>query len=209
MRNSIEIERAYENLGLDLGASKADAKRAYYKLAKVYHPDKNPRENASEIFRTIQEAYKCIQEATDEDITRCRSEVLERLLYQAELRPIEMGTYNLLNLECLFNHRPPIVCQRRNFSGWMIMSEAQRIIHIAGILDSSIKLSGTFNLQDPGVMLIEENTSRNGRLSNVISDGYYKWDGQYLTIHVDRRSAPTGPYPGVRYVLKSVWSKRW
>ena len=87
------------------------------------------------------------------------------------------------------------------------MSEAERIIQMTNILGPSINLSGTFELQDPGVMLIEEDTSRNDRLSKVICDGYYKWDGQYLKLHVGRRSATTEANQGVRYVrvMKSVW----
>ena len=68
MTNLIEIKKAYKILGLDLGASKEDAKKAHRKLALNFHPDKNPMPDASEIFQTIQEAYECIQRATDEEI---------------------------------------------------------------------------------------------------------------------------------------------
>ena len=78
---------------------------------------------------------------------------------------------------------------------------------MTNILGPSINLSGTFELQNPGVMLIEEDTPRNDHLSNVISKGYYKWNGQYLILRVGRRSAPTGPYPGERYVLRSFWDR--
>ena len=132
-----------------------------------------------------------------------------RRLYQTGCHPLDNGTYKLLNFECHFNHRPPIVCPRPNASGWMIMSEAERIIQMTNILGPSINLSGTFELQDPGVMLIEEDTSRNDRLSKIICDGYYKWDGQYLKLHVGRRSATTEANQGVRYVrvMKSVWDR--
>ena len=36
--------RDYEALGLPLGASKADCKAAFRKLALKWHPDKNPSE---------------------------------------------------------------------------------------------------------------------------------------------------------------------
>ena len=61
MADSIEIKRSYEILGLDLEASKEDAKKAYRKLAIICHPDKNSESNASEMFRTIQKAHECIQ----------------------------------------------------------------------------------------------------------------------------------------------------
>lgn len=50
----------YEILGLSKGASEADIKKAYKKLAVKWHPDKNPndRETAVEKFREISEAYE-------------------------------------------------------------------------------------------------------------------------------------------------------
>ena len=60
--------RDYEALGLPLGASKADVKAAFRKLALKWHPDKNPerREEAEARFQEISRAYESLM-ATDED----------------------------------------------------------------------------------------------------------------------------------------------
>ena len=47
----------YEVLGLTKGASDAEIKSAYRKLAKKYHPDLNKEPGAEEKFKEVQEAY--------------------------------------------------------------------------------------------------------------------------------------------------------
>lgn len=48
----------YEVLGVDKGASEADIKKAYRKLAKQYHPDVNQGDNTAEAkFKEVSEAY--------------------------------------------------------------------------------------------------------------------------------------------------------
>jgi curved DNA-binding protein CbpA len=57
----------YAILGISSGASLADIKRAYRKLAKQYHPDVNHDSDAAERFRELTEAYDTL---TDPDRRR-------------------------------------------------------------------------------------------------------------------------------------------
>jgi molecular chaperone DnaJ len=54
----------YEILGINRGASAADIKKAFRKLARKYHPDVNPGDKASEQkFKEINEAYEVLSDA--------------------------------------------------------------------------------------------------------------------------------------------------
>ena len=54
----------YDTLGVGRSASEADIKSAYRKLAKQYHPDKNPGDKASaDRFKEIGEAYAALSDA--------------------------------------------------------------------------------------------------------------------------------------------------
>jgi DnaJ-domain-containing protein 1 len=60
--------RDYETLGVPIGTSKQDCKKAYRNLAKLWHPDKHPEnmEEAKLKFQEIQRAYDSLM-TTDEE----------------------------------------------------------------------------------------------------------------------------------------------
>ena len=53
----------YEVLGVDRGASEADIKKAYRRVAMKYHPDRNPDDHdAEEKFKEASEAYEVLSD---------------------------------------------------------------------------------------------------------------------------------------------------
>jgi len=53
----------YKILGVEKDANDSDIKKAYRKLAKQYHPDKNPNDsNAEENFKKVTEAYNVLSD---------------------------------------------------------------------------------------------------------------------------------------------------
>lgn len=50
----------YDILGVARSATETEIKRAYRKLAVVYHPDKNPDPSAEQLFKLINEAYEVL-----------------------------------------------------------------------------------------------------------------------------------------------------
>jgi curved DNA-binding protein CbpA len=50
----------YSILGLTKTATEIEIKAAFRRLAKIYHPDKNPNDpNAKHLFENILRAYTC------------------------------------------------------------------------------------------------------------------------------------------------------
>ena len=99
----------YQTLQVEPEASVEDIKQAFRKLAKQYHPDKNPgRETSSEqMFRRITTAYQVLsdeQRRVRYDLTRQRpraefpNSYLERLRRtQADQKQCELMFQELLN----------------------------------------------------------------------------------------------------------------
>src|ERR671922_669255 len=57
------VKDPYKTLGVDRKASDEEIKKAYRKLARQYHPDRNPGDTAAEDrFKEVQEAYSVLSD---------------------------------------------------------------------------------------------------------------------------------------------------
>ena len=52
----------YQILGIEIGASEIDVKKAYRKFALKFHPDRNKDANAAEMFIKATEAYEVLRD---------------------------------------------------------------------------------------------------------------------------------------------------
>jgi curved DNA-binding protein CbpA len=60
MKISPTIRASQELLGVNQDATGADLKKAYHKLALLYHPDRNPSSEAASEFRRVTDAYELL-----------------------------------------------------------------------------------------------------------------------------------------------------
>ncbi|RLQ21758.1 DNA-binding protein [Seongchinamella sediminis] len=60
----MEFKDYYAILGVEPDAEKADIKNAYRKLARKYHPDLNPGDEAEEKFKEVAEAWEVLGDET-------------------------------------------------------------------------------------------------------------------------------------------------
>ncbi|KAG0683256.1 hypothetical protein C6P40_002117 [Pichia californica] len=58
----VKLDDPYKTLGIDKSASSSQIKKAYYKLAKKFHPDINQEKGADEKFHSLQEAYDILSD---------------------------------------------------------------------------------------------------------------------------------------------------
>lgn len=59
---TVEVEDLYANLGLEVGASEDDIRKAYHALAMKYHPDRTQEAGAEERFRMIAKTYLVLKD---------------------------------------------------------------------------------------------------------------------------------------------------
>ncbi|XP_070572407.1 uncharacterized protein [Ptychodera flava] len=74
----------YNTLGVQSKASDAEIKKAYHKLAKQYHPDKNKSSNAEEKFKEVVTAYEILKDAEKRRVYDLQQETAELIRQNAK-----------------------------------------------------------------------------------------------------------------------------
>ena len=148
----------YNILNINKDASYDDIKKAYYKLALKYHPDKNKDDNAEEKFKEISEAYEIL---SDEN---------KRLSY--DNNNLNINTFS--NANDIFNK----VFQNHNFnininnmfSGFNNINSIQTIKSVQTIINNGIQttIEKTITTDINGKHTIEKITTINNDGSSNI-----------------------------------------
>ena len=101
----------YEVLGVERTASESQIKQAYHKMAKKWHPDKNnsKREEATEVFKYIHNAYSVINNQTERSWYDSHRESILR-----EAR----GSFSTLQQLCMFVNIFCCIVRRRGWIKW-------------------------------------------------------------------------------------------
>eukprot|EP01130_Rhizamoeba_saxonica_P018274 TRINITY_DN908_c0_g1_i1.p1 TRINITY_DN908_c0_g1~~TRINITY_DN908_c0_g1_i1.p1 ORF type:complete len:461 (-),score=82.02 TRINITY_DN908_c0_g1_i1:1103-2485(-) len=61
-QTTVKMQKYYDILGVKKDATDSEIKKAYFKMAKVYHPDVNKTEGAKKKFLEISEAYETLKD---------------------------------------------------------------------------------------------------------------------------------------------------
>lgn len=143
-KRTVTNQDYYRLLGLTPDASSEDIRRAYHRLAKQHHPDRNPGDSsAAERFRAVHEAYQVLSDPHKRaafDLQRMGREASEALLAKAyldvEISKIRLRRNEELDLQYAFPAEGRAFRKPR-LHGWEICSGpgvSHRFRQIEGML---------------------------------------------------------------------------
>ncbi|MDZ8050973.1 MAG: DnaJ domain-containing protein [Aulosira sp. ZfuVER01] len=128
----MDLGDCYRVLGLRSGASFADIKASYRRLAQQYHPDINPDDNkAKDKFIALTEAYKLLLTVvipTDTVGTASQSQVSAREGKNATATPQEKAPAASVKTQQVTTPKPPSVTAIEERLKWKTYEQLQRFL---------------------------------------------------------------------------------
>lgn len=149
------LEKYYRVLGLTTSATQKDIKKAYFKLAKQYHPDINDTEEAQKKFIEINKAYEVLS----------NPELVKKLLSNLVYNKKPKSTNNRTKSESIKNNTDR---RRKTSSRHFTKLTAKEILKrdMTRVLDYFLVITGTFMLP---LLLFCISTFNNREFSETLS----------------------------------------
>lgn len=212
------IHDFYELLGVSRGAGKEDIKKAFYRLAQAYHPDKNPGDAAAaEQFKLINEAYQTL---SDPD-KKFRYDQLNYAWAPAEkeqqvyfLHQTASRSHLKVNEEVEITFAFPSdgrFFKREKFNGWFLSSgpivEREEILYEGKMIKQTV-LKYVLSAQMTGKMTIPSAavTIQSQRVEGRALDFTVEGNACYFK---EGEEAGTDPYQVTLYSLKEIKTERY
>lgn len=127
----------YEILGVEPNASEDEIKRAYFSLARQYHPDSNPSESAEELFLALQKAYEVLRNPK-------KRKEYDLLVHQDELDPALISVRQELSTsEIPVSHDPQLVYALMELNTQITLDNSSPTsVHLCFVIDCSTSMKG-------------------------------------------------------------------
>lgn len=163
----------YQILTVSRTASEVEIKRAYRKLAVIYHPDKNPDPAAEQFFKEINEAYDVLGNPGKRRAYDFR--LLNTLVQEIQTQPVKV-------------HRDPAY-RRRRPSGFRPKTEQQKLVelmvHYAPVCRKIIVAAFCISV----FLLVDFSLPGTTSYEMVIdTSGYNKGSDEWMTVRTHRRA---------------------
>jgi molecular chaperone DnaJ len=178
------VRASYEFLGVDPGATQDVIKKAYHRLALLYHPDRNPDPNAAAEFRRVTEAFELVSDPPR--VAEFNRRHLRERLHQPVIEgfevtfgsffgyrlfdPSSLGRTNLLRLR----GRVDVTAEKQKRRGEDWAEPATPLEENNSILDNpaydsiEVVYAGRFSVDDEERMMGEVETEKLVRLPWVV-----------------------------------------
>ncbi|QOV22035.1 J domain-containing protein [Anabaenopsis elenkinii] len=126
----MDLEKCYKLLGLKSGASLADIKASYRRLAQQYHPDVNPHDiTTQDKFIVLTKAYKfLVTVVSAEDISPPSSNASKSGRNHIKSRPAQKPPTSSVRLEKPPRGKPPNIAEIEQRLKWKTYEQIQRFL---------------------------------------------------------------------------------
>lgn len=212
------IHEFYEILGVSRGAGKEEIKKAFYRLAQAYHPDKNPGDAAAaEQFKLINEAYQTLSDPEKKfryDQLNFAWAPVEKEQHAYYLHQTATRSHLKVNEEVEISFAFPSdgrFFKREKFNGWFLSSgpivEREEVLYEGKMIKQTVlkyvlsaQMTGKITIPAAAVTIQSQRVEGKALEFTVEGNVCYFKEGEV---------AGTDPYQVTLYSLKEIKTERF